>query len=277
MSSIRAIEKRCLEDFLGMSGGYVLDFTNSTFAEFFRENVQKDIYSDRYAYNGDSKAKRLRAFWEQEPDTVVATILNGMVEIAEYNAAKDGRPMVGPLYDKVQQLIAQLSGGSAVTPRTETEFLKTDYGSTRLDKLQLESDIVPILEDRIKEAEHCIGSGSPLSAIFMCGSVLEGILLGMATRNPRAFNQATGSPKDKNGKVRQFHEWSLSNFINVAHELGVLQLDVKKFSHELRDFRNYIHPYQQMASRFTPNKHTAEICYHVLKACIFQLSGDKPD
>lgn len=58
---------------------------------------------------------------------------------------------------------------------------------------------------------------------------------------------------------------------DVAYEIGMFKPDVKKFSHDVRDFRNYIHPYQQMTERFEPDKHTAVICFQVLKAAIFQL------
>jgi hypothetical protein len=100
---------------------------------------------------------------------------------------------------------------------------------------------------------------------------LEGVLLGMALNNPKEFNQAVASPKDKEGKVKQFHEWSLSNLIDVASETGFLKEDVKKFSHSLRDFRNYIHPFEQLSSRFNPDEHTAKICLQVLQAAIYQL------
>lgn len=66
--------------------------------------------------------------------------------------------------------------------------------------------------------------------------------------------------------------WSLSQLIDVACDIGIIELDVKKFSHVLRDFRNYIHPYEQMASKFNPNDQTAEICFHVLKAALADLS-----
>jgi uncharacterized protein with HEPN domain len=83
---------------------------------------------------------------------------------------------------------------------------------------------------------------------------------------------AKGSPKDKTGKVKYFQDWCLSDFINVARELNLLGEDVKKFSHALRDFRNYIHPYQQMSSNFNPDEHTAKICWQVLQTAIIQLS-----
>ena len=71
--------------------------------------------------------------------------------------------------------------------------------------------------------------------------------------------------------MRKFPDWTLNNFIDVAAEVEILKQDVKKFSHVVRDFRNYIHPYQQMASRFSPDKQTALICLQVLKAAIFQI------
>ena len=87
------------------------------------------------------------------------------------------------------------------------------------------------------------------------------------------FNQAAASPKDEKGKVKPLQAWTLSNLIDVSCEIGFLGLDVKKYCHALRDFRNYIHPYEQMASNFNPDKHTAEICMQVLKAAIADISS----
>ena len=96
-------------------------------------------------------------------------------------------------------------------------------------------------------------------------------------QNIREFNQSKSSPKDQSGKVKPYHEWTLSNFIDTAHDIGILKEDVKKFSHSLRDFRNYIHPYEQVSSRFNPDEHTARICWQVLKAAIYQLTNNKPN
>jgi hypothetical protein len=51
--------------------------------------------------------------------------------------------------------------------------------------------------------------------------------------------------------------------------------DVKKFSHGLRDFRNYIHPYEQMQSGFAPDEHTAKLCFQVLKAALASVAGER--
>ena len=132
--------------------------------------------------------------------------------------------------------------------------------------------LVPILESRLRELDKALKAECPLLVVFMCGSILEGVLLGVARNNAQQFNQSSASPKDKQGKVKMLHEWTLANYIDVASDLGLLGLDVKKFGHALRDFRNYIHPYEQMASRFNPDKHTAQICFQVLRAAIAALS-----
>lgn len=135
--------------------------------------------------------------------------------------------------------------------------------------------ITDIIKLRLEEIEKCLSVDAPLSVIFLSGSTLEGVLLGVALKNPKEFNQSTSSPKDKEGKVKQFQEWTLSNFIDISYEVGLLAEDVKKYSSSLREFRNYIHPYQQMSSKFNPDKHTAKISWQVLKAALFQLSKNK--
>ena len=61
MVKLKHGEKRILEDALDMGSGYVLDFYDRTFAEFFDDQAIT-IYQERYAFNGASKAKHMRAF-----------------------------------------------------------------------------------------------------------------------------------------------------------------------------------------------------------------------
>ena len=157
----------------------------------------------------------------------------------------------------------------------EDDFLKREFQETPLESIGLDENIIEILKLRVNEIEKCLSADAPLSVIFLAGSTLEGVLLGIALKYPKEFNQSKSSPKDKEGKVRQFPDWTLSNFIEVAYEVGLLAEDVKKYSHSLREFRNYIHTYEQMSSGFSPNKHTAKISLQVLQAALFQLSNNK--
>ena len=160
----------------------------------------------------------------------------------------------------------------AKTEIKEDDFINREFGEISIDKLGLDSIVSESLNLRFDEIKKGINSIAPLSVIFLSGSSLEGILLGFASKFPKEFNQANSAPKDKEGKVKSFHEWTLSNFIDTANEIGLLKEDVKKFSHVLRDFRNYIHPYEQISKNFNPDIHTAKLCWQVLKVAVIQLS-----
>ena len=157
----------------------------------------------------------------------------------------------------------------------EEDFINQEFDETSIYDLNLDGFISDVLNSRIQEIKANLKANAPLSAIVIIGSTLEGILLGYASKNPKDFNQAKAAPKDKEGKIKYHHDWSLSNFIDVAHELRYIQEDVKKFSHTLRDFRNYIHPYEQMSSGFNPDIHTAKLCWNVLKVAMMQLAKKK--
>ena len=86
MSDLTAIEKRKLERALGMGSGYVLNFSNRTFAEFFLDSFGIDIYDTKYDYGSGSKANRMRAFWEREGNYLVGRVLGLLFD--EWNEFK---------------------------------------------------------------------------------------------------------------------------------------------------------------------------------------------
>jgi len=265
MSSLSFPEKKLLESLLGMGGGYVLDFRDREFSSFFRDykiNIDHPKYHEPY---GSSKAKRLRSFWEKESDEVVGSVLAGLFQMID--AEK--------INSKHRKIIERLSGKQATREVTVDEFLGIDFSGISISKIPIDQTLVPILESRLSEAQKCLSNGAPLATIFMSGSILEGVLLGMASANPEKFNRASSSPKDRSGKVLPIYDWTLAALIDVCCELKYLKVDVKKFSHALRDFRNYIHPYEQLASGFQPDDNTARICLQVLRAAIAELSGDR--
>lgn len=254
-----------------MSGGYILDFTNQSFATLFQDAAGIKIYDQKYGLQGGSKANRMRSFWDNEPNITVGKVLQAMLELWRYHnpTKKDHH------FDECQRTVARLLGHDTGIPNTldpEQVFLHKDYGVISFGKLQLESALVLILEARHIELQRAMQADCPLMVVLMCGSILEGVLLGVARNNIQLFNQSSASPKDKENKVKRLNEWTLSNLIDVACDVGLLGLDVKKFGHALRDFRNYIHPYEQLASRFNPSMHTAQICFQVLRTAIAALS-----
>lgn len=83
MSSLRFREKILLEEFLEMSGGYVLNFSDRNFAAVFRDfdiDIEQSAYIEGHS---GSKANRMRSFWDKEADSLVGEVLQELIEYAE--------------------------------------------------------------------------------------------------------------------------------------------------------------------------------------------------
>ena len=107
MSSLTHIEKQKLERELGMGGGYVLNFSNRTFDDFFREVVGVNIYDQRFDKGSGSKAQRLRAFWDVATDVQIVMLLEGLIEAWEiYSDAQ----MPNTTRDLLENIILRLTG-----------------------------------------------------------------------------------------------------------------------------------------------------------------------
>lgn len=111
------------------------------------------------------------------------------------------------------------------------DFLTIEFNEISLDKLGLDGVITDALILRFEEIKKCLSVNASLSVIFLSGSSLEGVLLGVAAKYPKEFYQTKSLSKNKDGKTSAFHQWALSNFIDVASEVGLLKENVKKFSH----------------------------------------------
>jgi hypothetical protein len=279
MANLSNTDKTKLEALFGMRSGYVLDFSNNTFYDFIHDSTGLDIYDSKYDHFSGSKANRLRAFWKEESDDIVGKLIKDLLECWKTQKEIKGseieeieRKLYNDCINISKRLLGERREHIDQQTVTEDEFLNKEFQEISLEKLGLESVLTDALNQRMDEIKRCLGAKASLAVIFLSGSMLEGILLGFAIKKPEEFNRTILSPKDKNGKVLQFHEWKLNSLIDVSHEIGLLGEDVKKFSHALREFRNYIHPYQQANSGFNPDEHTAKICWQVLKAAISDLS-----
>ena len=269
-------EKKIIEKFLGMDSGYVLNFSNRTFSDFFIENFKINIYDNKYADRGESKAKRLRTFWEKESNSLVADSIEKMIEWWESDNLINEEEITAnqkALVEKCKEIVSNLKNRNTDTiQKEEIEFLNKKFDSANIKSLNLTTRMESVVQQRLDEIKKCLENNIALGAIFLIGSTLEGILLDIAKHNPAEFNKSNSAPKDFDGSIKKFKDWSLNSLIDVAHETNFIGLDVKKFSHNLRDFRNYIHPEEQVTQNFNPDKNTALIAYNVLLAAMEDLN-----
>ena len=269
-------EKKIIEKFLGMETGYVLNFTNSKFSDFFLENFYINIYDEKYSDKGDSKAKRLRTFWEKESNSLVADSIEKMIEWWESDSLINEVEITNNqkvLAEKCKKIANNVRNrNTANIQNEEIEFLNKKFDSINIKTLNLTTTMENVIQQRLDEIKKSLNSNIALGAIFLIGSTLEGLLIDVAKRNPEKFNRSKSAPKDSDGNTKKYKDWSLNSLIDVAYETNFIGLDVKKFSHSLRDFRNYIHPEEQVTQNFNPDKNTALIAYNVLLAAMEDLN-----
>lgn len=190
--------------------------------------------------------------------------LNEVLNPEGFNVEING---VKPILNKIQPRLSHPLN----IPSADKTFLleKPDFNS-----IGIEPEFSDFLVSRWEEVEKCLQSHAYLASIILMGSLLEGILYWALTKFPEKAYRASASPKDsKTGKPKPIHEWSLSQMIDVAHELGWLGIDVKRFSHSLREFRNLVHPYQQMKEGVIPDEDTCKISWQVVRASINDLAN----
>lgn len=106
-----------IDDIFDMGSGYVLNFSDKTFAIFFAEELNIDIDHPRYSQNGTSKAKRLRCLLQTVDPPDVARVLNALWEYREALRQRFGKPESIPnAQGRLLDLIQRIQG----TPREAT-------------------------------------------------------------------------------------------------------------------------------------------------------------
>lgn len=269
MASISNPTKRKLEAILGMSGGGVLDFTNATFKDFVLTAIATDPYAGEY----ESKAKLLRRLWQDLPD-VNAAKLN--LELLDY--WRDGQVIAGEEIDTTEQkmygqLRSEFRAVAEADAFVDTAFLSRDFGEVDLSVLPSALTATGIVQARLVEIDRAMEADAPLAVIFLVGSTLEGLLAELAVAHAATFVASLSAPKSRDRKVKQLNEWTLSDLITVAKDVGVLSTDVAEHADQVRNFRNYIHPRQQLKENFAPRIETARIAQQVLAGALKDLES----
>ncbi len=117
MNSLRSIDLSLIDEiFRGGDKGYVLDFSNRTFTDFFVRELDVDIDAPQYAADGASKAKRLRCFLSQVDDGTAARTLRALWEQREALRSRDIADPAPRAASQIAAMIAKLEGIAPPTP-----------------------------------------------------------------------------------------------------------------------------------------------------------------
>jgi hypothetical protein len=222
-------------------------------------------------YPPASKAVLLRTIWQVEPLTVVAKLNLELLEhwrVGKLLGNEELTPFETTMHDELKALFA---AHDEVKSSASVEFLAKDFSQTDLTALPRELTSQQILQARLDEIERCLEADAPLAVIFLVGSTLEGLLLELALAHAATFAASPAAPTVR-GTSKPVQSWTLAELIAVSRDLGLLGEDVSKHADQVRSFRNYIHPRQQLREAFEPRSETARIAQQVLRAALADLN-----
>ncbi|MBU2572352.1 MAG: restriction endonuclease [Gammaproteobacteria bacterium] len=132
-----------LDDLFEMGGGYVLNFSNSTFSRFFADELNVDIDDPMYAEQGGSKGKRLRCFLQKVDVPTVIRTLKALWEYREAIRQRDGKPETAQnAQGRLLSLINRLEGKPDAQP--EGQAPKPAFDRPKL--IALRNDLIGFVQ-----------------------------------------------------------------------------------------------------------------------------------
>jgi hypothetical protein len=115
-----------------------------------------------------------------------------------------------------------------------------------------------VLDEYLRQTDRAKKADCYLGVIVGCGSIVEGLLTWALLRRTGEALRSSRANKDKQGSVKPLEEWSLTSLIDVAAELSLIGKTAKPASWALKDFRNFIHPYNLLKQSARPDEALAE-------------------
>lgn len=124
-----------------------------------------------------------------------------------------------------------------------------------------------IVERDYQEIQRAFVAQCWKSAIILAGGAIEAILTDALLTQEAAAKAARSAP----GKS-DLTKWDLADLIDVAVEMGVATAAVAKLSHPVREYRNLVHPGNEMRTGLTFDREEARIALEVLNILHRDLS-----
>ena len=122
-----------------------------------------------------------------------------------------------------------------------------------------DSNIMEIVDRDYNEIQRAYISECWKSVIILCGGTIEAILLDLLGSHQQEAKQSKSAPKEPD-----ISRWGLSELIDVAVELEYIKQGVGKLSHPLREYRNLVHPGNEIRNNLHFDAEEARISIEVL-------------
>ncbi len=140
---IRPVDMTLIDALFGMGSGYVLDFSDRTFAEFFASELGINIDNPRFSNEGTSKAKRLRFFLKTCDSQVRVRTLLALWEYRETKRKRSGTEEQIPDAEGEFYALVERLGGKRLSDKGRPKPPEP--------RIQIESSRLNALKDKLLE------------------------------------------------------------------------------------------------------------------------------
>lgn len=228
---IRAIDFRLIEELFDMSSGYVLDFTNPTFSQFFSDELGIDIDDPRYSAEGSSKAKRLRYYLRVSDAQARVCVLTALWQYRSACRRRSGLEESFPnAENEFQDLLKRMGGtqfDTSDSPSRSSSSAQPDPAA--LEQLKLTLLEVSRLEPQARGYAYegflnqlfAVNGLAPRGSFRIVGEQIDGSFeLGGETYLLEAkwqgMKTGAGDLRAFNGKVEDKAAWSRGLFVSES-------------------------------------------------------------
>lgn len=228
------------------------------------------------AYDGGARVPWLVEEIRQrnnDPEAIDA-LLKRIIDPREYDGGiKESSTLVEPLNDLLAAdglQVGHEDGGRPVVRRPD-DARDLDELAARLADPELrqavreivgDSEMAKILVARLDEVAACRQAGAYLLAVIGIGSFVEGLLYDVVR------------PRDP--ETKKHPQPTLAFLLDRAHKRGWLQHDAFTFGGVVREYRNLVHPREQLNTAFEPDNDTVLLCWQPVLAAINDLQARLP-
>lgn len=192
-------------------------------------------------------------------------------EVIALCSGSPSREKVSKKLKATRQIILKISADSEtlIADNSTNVSQSPDFNALVTDPRMRE-----ILIRRWSECEVCINNRVVVGSLVMIGGLLEALLLAKVnqTIDKSPIFTAQSAPRDKAGKTLQLKEWSLKDYIEVAHELSWITQSMRDMISVLREYRNYIHPYKELSLSSTFTAKDLPLIWDIAKTIIRELT-----
>ncbi len=189
-------------------------------------------------------------------------------QIMDFSSIEDAWPKI-----LVQEKARQQEATQWINPNLSPPTAEINLPDVRFMR---NAGLRNIVERDYAELQRVRATSAVKSRYVLCGGLIEAVLLDTLLTNEARARAAKKSPKVKGGgKAKPLLDWNLGELIDVALELRVIDTDIEKFSHAVRDYRNLIHPGKEIQSQQKVAEEEAAIAEKVLEIVIRELRERK--